>query len=390
MRLSTRLTFLAALAFLILAAAPPASAVSGRVLFKTSIGGEWLPGRPYTAVKLCSMAHSGAWSGQGLCYTTTTDSNGGFTLSVPSGSYATFVWNNIYTYGSASSAAWAGSQDFNGYWTFSNQLNVDEDTGNVSLNQVEWPFRPLAVYPANGARKTPFSFTLKWTSDSSGFPVIYDLYASGDGGAEALVLSGLSCNPDASGNCTLPITNLPPDSTHTWRMVAKLHPSWPDPPSNIYVTNSSAEFSFATQGTTYSLTTVNGDKVSADNCGGSTVSARGTAVGNCETLRLVDLNGGTLQSGDSITLRVYATNWYFTAQNGGGAAMLANSLGGTASETFVLSKTTGSGTISNGDTVSLRASNGNYCSAELGGGDVVNCNRVTVGPWETFTFGVMP
>ena len=205
------------------------------------------------------------------------------------------------------------------------------------------------------------------------------------------VLSGLSCNPDASGNCTLQITGLAPVSTHTWRVVAKLHPGWPvEPPSNVYVTNSSAEFSFATQGTTYSLTTVNGDKVSADVCGGSTVSARGTTVGNCETLRIFDDNGGTLQSGDVINIEVYATNWRFSAQNGGGGLLLANTQSNSTYETFIISKTTGSGAISSGDSVSLRASNGNYCSAELGGGGVVNCNRATVGPWETFTFGVMP
>jgi hypothetical protein len=143
LKFSRRLSFLPAFAFLILAAAPPASALSGYVFYKASIGGKWLLENFNTSVKLCNMASSGAWAGQGLCYTTTTDSSGGFTLSVPSGSYATFVWNNIDTFGSSSSAAWVGSQDFNGNWTFSNQLNADQYTGNVSLNQVKsGPGRP--------------------------------------------------------------------------------------------------------------------------------------------------------------------------------------------------------------------------------------------------------
>ncbi len=326
-----------------------------------------------------------------MCYTAIAYPGGTYSLVLPDGrSYAVFVWNNSVGFGSDSSAVWGLTEDFNGNTYSGIQFNAG-GTQTVNLYSVVWPNQPQAVYPANGARKTPLSFTLKWSPDHTGFPVIYDIYASGDGGPEVLVLSNIPCNPDGSGKCSTSIMNLAPVSQHNWRVVAKLYPERPtDPPGPLYITNSSAQFSFATQGTTYSLTTANGDRVSGDNCGGSTVSARGTTVGNCETLRLVDLNGGTLQSGDSITLRVYATNWYFTAQNGGGAAMLANSLSGGAFETFVLSKTTGSGTISNGDTVSLRASNGNYCSAELGGGDVVNCNRATVGPWETFTFGVMP
>ncbi|HEX3531412.1 MAG TPA: hypothetical protein VH988_30490 [Thermoanaerobaculia bacterium] len=379
------------LLLILLAAVPAGASVGGTVYYESYAGGPWQLDPSNTMVKFCNVAYNGAWSGQGQCYTTTTDAYNNFSISLPNGSYATFVWNNAYTFGSDSSAAWGNVEDFTGNWTSGNQLNINVYTYWVVLYQVEWPNQPQVVYPANGARQVPLNFNLKWTPDHTGWQVVYDIYGAGDGAPEILELSNLSCNPDASGNCSYPVSNLVAVTPYTWHVVAKLHPGWSvDPPSNIYVTNSSADFRFATSGTTYSLTTVNGYKVSADGCGGSTVSARGTTVGNCETLRIFDLNGGTLQSGDSINIEVYATNWRFSAVNGGGGALLANTQWGAGWETFIIAKTTGTGTISNGDTVSLRAYNGNYCSAELGGGDVVNCNRASVGPWETFTFGVMP
>ncbi len=390
MRLSSRFTFLFALVLLFLAAAGPAAAYNGTAYYEMHAGGPWYYANLSTYVKFCNVAYSGAWSGQGLCYVTTTiDNYGSFSFSIPNGSYSTFIWNNSYTFGSDSSAAWGAISDFNGNWYYGNQININGSTGWVNLYQVEWPNRPQAVNPADGARFTPLNFTLKWTHDTTGWPVVYDIYAAGDAAPEILVLSNISCNPDASGNCSYPITNLVPVTPYRWHVVAKLHPGWTvDPPASIYVTNSSADFSFTTTGTTYSLTTANGNKVSADNCGGSTVSARGTTVGNCETFAINDINGGTLQSGDAINIEVYATNWRFSALNGGGGALLANTQWGSTWETFIITKTSGTGTISNGDTVSLQASNGNYCSAELGGGDVLNCNRTTVGPWETFTFGI--
>jgi len=392
LKLSTRFSFLFALALLMLLAAGPAIAFVGTVRYEAYPGGPWNNALPYTYVKICNVAYAGAWSGQGVCLVTTTDSYGNFGFNVTSGSYATFAWNTYYgSFGSDSSAAWGQIQDYSGNWYQGTQLNLTGYTNWVNLLVVASPNQPQAIYPANESRQIPLSFTLKWTSDHTGWAVTYDIYGNGSGAQESLLLSNIPCNPDASGNCSYPITNLAPTSLFYWRVVAKLHPGWAvDPPSSIYYTTSSARFSFATQGTTYSLTTVNGYKVSADGCGGSGVSARGTSLGPCETLKIIDLNGGTLDSGDQINIQVYATPWNFTAQNGGGGALLANSQWGAGYETFNIYKTNGWGTIQNGDPVSLRSYNGNYCSAELGGGDVVNCNRVVVGAWETFTLGVLP
>jgi hypothetical protein len=38
----------------------------------------------------------------------------------------------------------------------------------------------------------------------------YDIYAYGEGGSEIKVLSDISCNPDASGNCSYYIDNVVP------------------------------------------------------------------------------------------------------------------------------------------------------------------------------------
>jgi len=328
LRLNTRFSFLFAFVLLILSAAGPAAAYNGTAYYEIHAGGAWYYANAGTYVKFCNVAYSGAWSGQGVCTTTTTGNGGTFSISVPNGSYATFIWNNTYTFGSDSSAAWGAIQDFNGNWSQGNQLNINGVTGWINLYQVEWPTRPQAVNPVNGARKTPLNLTLKWSPDTTGWQVVYDIYGAGDGAQEILELSNINCNPDATGNCTYPITNLVADTPYTWHVVAKLHPGWSvDPPSNIYVTNSSADFSFATSGSLYSLNTVNGYKVSADGCGGSTVSARGTTVGNCETLRIFDLNGGTLQSGDSINIEVYATNWRFSAVRVADIQALAAQLG---------------------------------------------------------------
>lgn len=391
MKTSFRPASLLALPLLLLAGLP-AFAINGTVRHQSYAGGPWNTVPLYTYVKLCNVASSGAWSGSGSCYTTFTDSGGNFAINVPAGSYATFAWNSSYAIGSHISSAWGAVQDFTGNWTQGNQLNVSGYTGWVNLYVVASPNQPQAVYPSNGAQHVPLNFTLRWTPDRTGWTVVYDIYAHGSGASESLVLSNIPCNRDASGNCSYPITNLVPAHLYYWRVVAKLYPRWPtDPPSSIYYTTSSAQLSFVTHGTTYSLTTVNGsNKVSADSCGGGSVSAQATGVGPCETLKLIDLNGGDLNSGDSVFLQVYGTPWYFSAQNGGGGALLANAQWGGPYEAFTISKTNGWGTIQNGDSVSLTASNGNYCSAELGGGDFVNCNRAALGAWETFTLGIMP
>jgi hypothetical protein len=366
-----------------------AFAVGGNAWLDTPWGGT-TPAPNGTRVKLCyADGTAAAASGQGQCYTTST-SGQTWGMTVPTGRYYwMFVWNDAYDWGSENSIAWGAANGQAG------TLLLAQSFGYADLYSPPRPHKPLAVYPANGAKQVPLSFTLKWTSglDSyrikSGWPVTYDIYAYGAGASEQLILSNIPCNPDSSGNCTYPITNLAPVSLHYWRVVAKLNPQLGSP-GNPYYTNSSARFSLTTQGTTYSLSTSAGYFVGADNCGGSTVNAKATSVGSCQTLKIIEVNNGTLDSGDQVAIQIYATPWNFTAVNGGGGALKANSQGGGSYEIFTISKTSGSGALQNGDEVTLRAFNGQYCSAENDGGDVVNCNRSAIGPWETFTFGIIP
>jgi len=130
----------------------------------------------------------------------------------------------------------------------------------------------------------------------------------------------------------------------------------------------------------------NGQYVVAENGGGGVVNANRASAGGWETFTLVDRNGGLLQSGDSVNLYTFSW-WVLQAPNGGGGTLSGAGTMPHSWETFVLEKVGGSGgsTILNGDLVALRTDAGYYVVAENGGGGVVNANRLSVGPWETFT-----
>jgi len=132
------------------------------------------------------------------------------------------------------------------------------------------------------------------------------------------------------------------------------------------------------------LRTYSKQYLTAEDGGGREVLANRNAPGPWETFRLVDLNGGILQSGDDIYLVAY--NGMFVVAEGGGVVN-ANSQRASHRERFTLLKVGGSigVRIRSGDTIALLARNGQYVVAEGGGGSIVNANRPTVGPWEQFT-----
>lgn len=123
--------------------------------------------------------------------------------------------------------------------------------------------------------------------------------------------------------------------------------------------------------------------VVAEGNGGGVVNANRSAPGPWETFTLVDRNGGTLQSGDSVHLYT-SDGWVFQAPSGGGGTLVASGTMPHGWETFVIQKVGGSGGIVNGDSVALRTFNGHYVVAEGGGGGVVKADRLAIGPWETF------
>jgi hypothetical protein len=130
--------------------------------------------------------------------------------------------------------------------------------------------------------------------------------------------------------------------------------------------------------------------VGALNNGGGAVVATATAAAGWETFALNDINGATLESGDTVYIRA-GNGQYLQAANGGDNALTAASTTPRARETFRVVKSGGSGTIHSGDTVGLQAvTSGNWISAENGGGGTVFAYGPAFGPWEQLTIGLGP
>jgi hypothetical protein len=123
--------------------------------------------------------------------------------------------------------------------------------------------------------------------------------------------------------------------------------------------------------------------VCAELGGGAEVNANRVAAGPWETFTLVDLDGGSLDSGDAIQLKTSDGQHYLLAELGGGARADATSTNAGPWETWTLVGLE-SDSIGPGARVALRASTGHYLVAEGGGGGEVNANRAAIGPWETF------
>lgn len=389
------------LAATLLMAALPAMGVqlTGNVHWQLASGG-WVNVPVGTYVKLCyNDGTAASASGQGasgnciqtrtVADTVTPDSPyGSYWVLYPQAnrSYWIFTWNDNKDWGSETSVA-----------RFANggSLVYVGSYAHLDVYSTPRPRKPVAVYPVNNARMTPLSFTLKWSNGldsdraSSAWPVTYDIYANGAGAAESLILSNIPCNPDSSGYCSYPITNLVPTALYYWRVEAKLNPGL-STPGNPYYKNSSDRFTFAAQGTTYSLKSDNGSFVGADGCGNSTVSAKVSAMDWCQRMTFYDVNGGALESGDQIWINTYASPYNFTATYGGGSTLYATSQWGGWYETFTITKTEGGGVLQSGDAVTLQAYYGQYCSAAGGGGGRVDCSKSEAGPWEIFTLGILP
>ena len=135
-------------------------------------------------------------------------------------------------------------------------------------------------------------------------------------------------------------------------------------------------------GLTISFQASNGQWMVSEGNGGGGVNANRDGVGPWESFSVEDLNGGELRDGDPVAFRT-GGGWYLQADGGGGGAFLA--VGGAAGpwETFtIVDLSAPGGAVGDGHVVALQSINGFYTVAELGGGDVVNCNRTGIGAWE--------
>ena len=104
-----------------------------------------------------------------------------------------------------------------------------------------------------------------------------------------------------------------------------------------------------------------------------------------ERLALFDHNGGSLQDGDPVSFRAGRGGW-FQAKGGGGQGLVVGggSAGGWETFTIVKLDTSAGPMIQSGDRVALRCSNGQWVTAENGGGSKLNGKGASQGPWEVF------
>ncbi len=139
---------------------------------------------------------------------------------------------------------------------------------------------------------------------------------------------------------------------------------------------------------TVNLQTYNGNFLVADKGGGFELMAYSTQAKAWETFTLEDLNGGSLDSGDVVTLKGPGGEWV-SADKGGGGAILVNAPWGKAWEQFHIVKVNGAGAIVEGDAFGLQTVlGGQFVSVINGGGGAVIANGPALKEWETLKFHI--
>ncbi len=133
------------------------------------------------------------------------------------------------------------------------------------------------------------------------------------------------------------------------------------------------------------LTRLSAQYLSATNGGSSSLNAASLTFGQNETFTLTDVNGGSLEGGDDITLAA-SDGTYLSAAGGGGGdlSFVAGPPG--PDETFVLVRLAGAGTVVTGNLVALETKQMvSYVSAINGGGSTVMANAPWDRSWETYS-----
>jgi hypothetical protein len=119
------------------------------------------------------------------------------------------------------------------------------------------------------------------------------------------------------------------------------------------------------------------------------VVATATAPAGPQTLELRDLNGGTLDGGDTVTVQA-ASGGLFQATNGGGSTLLV-ALDHPEWQTFRVVRKAGAGRVVNGEIVGLQTlATGRWVSAENGGGGPVFVYGHGLMVWEELVISGLP
>ncbi len=366
----------------------PYSGACGYVQKFSSVSPQFsIPTTSYS-VKACKRNSQGQETGP--CYFANTNSGGEFdfySIGQPYDAFNVYIWNDSEYYGSSSVPVTA----------FTLPPGPPACSGPCGVYMgwnTAYP-RPLlspAVYPANHQTDTPLTFTLKWSDGSnaarSGLQIVYDLYAHGYGGADLLEASNLACNPDAQGNCTLAVTSGSVRSSEDWywHVVGKIY--YGNPINNYFTTtNSENEFTTLTDPNRLVafLTADYSHYLAGAACGGSGLIATALGPGGCSNMKVIDLNGGDLMSGDQVNLQL--GNWYVSAELGGNDAVNVNRTVASIWETFTIYKQSGSpgSRIMHGDRVAFLTYDGQHYieAANYGGGAT---DAYATSPWGAATF----
>ncbi|MBC7660565.1 MAG: hypothetical protein H7249_12780 [Chitinophagaceae bacterium] len=124
--------------------------------------------------------------------------------------------------------------------------------------------------------------------------------------------------------------------------------------------------------------------LSAENQGGSIISANRTAAQGWETFDLLDSDGGELVSGDSVYLRS-SGGFYLQLTGGNGTALNISNQNPGLWETFKIVKQSGTGVIQPGDIIGLQSAVSNlWVSALNGGGSGIDAHGIKLDAWESF------
>ena len=114
-------------------------------------------------------------------------------------------------------------------------LGWDQQT---ALMVTKTPLSPTPVYPGDGTLHAAASFTLRWNSGVDAtrrfpwWPVTYAiyykawLYGAAEPASYTLFSSGLQCNPDSSGVCSMPVSNIA-DGNYRFYVIANMDESLP-------------------------------------------------------------------------------------------------------------------------------------------------------------------
>ena len=191
-------------------------------------------------VKFCRNYDGTDCVGQGV-----TDNSGFGFYSVPisggPGYYYMFVWRDDIHWGSSTRpTCLTPSFICDRIYIIGGPLGVGNDFYSRPA-----PSQPT-LSPANNAVVDDNSFTIRWTAESDpnriapAWPIVYDLYAAAYGNPLAIAASNLGC-------CELHFGHgaVPPATTITWQIVAKMNVGT-YPPSSPYYTTASAIYRFTT------------------------------------------------------------------------------------------------------------------------------------------------